>query len=45
MNKVFNNGLANGVEGIEKIDAKRIKEIEPFCEGIEGISITHMQYN
>lgn len=37
MNKVFNNGLANGVEGIEKIDSKRIKEIEPYCEGIEGI--------
>jgi L-2-hydroxyglutarate oxidase len=26
MNKVFNNGLANGVEGIEKIDAKKIKK-------------------
>lgn len=37
MNKVFNNGLANGVEGIELIDARRIKEIEPFCEGIAGI--------
>ena len=37
MNKVFNNGMANGVEGIEKIDAKRIKEIEPHCVGIEGL--------
>lgn len=37
MNKVFNNGLANGVEGIEMIDSKRIKEIEPYCEGIAGI--------
>jgi len=37
MNKVFNNGVANGVEGIELIDAKRIKEIEPYCEGIAGI--------
>ena len=37
MNKVFNNGVANGVEGIEKIDSKRIKEIEPYCEGIEGL--------
>ncbi len=37
MNKVFNNGIANGVEGIEKIDAKRIKEIEPHCVGIEGL--------
>jgi L-2-hydroxyglutarate oxidase LhgO len=37
MNKVFANGLANGVEGIEMIDAKRIKEIEPHCQGIAGI--------
>lgn len=37
MNKVFNNGLANGVEGIEKIDANGIKDIEPFCTGIEGL--------
>ncbi len=37
MNRVFNNGLANGVEGIEKINAQQIKEIEPFCTGIEGL--------
>lgn len=37
MNRVLNNGIANGVEGIEKIDAKRIKEIEPYCEGIAGL--------
>lgn len=37
MNRVLNNGIANGVEGIEKIDAKRIKEIEPYCVGIEGL--------
>ena len=37
MSKVFNNGVANGVEGIEMIDSKRIKEIEPFCDGIAGI--------
>lgn len=37
MNKVYNNGIANGVEGIEKIDAARIKEIEPHCVGIEAL--------
>ena len=37
MNKVFANGVANGVEGIEMIDAKRISEIEPHCVGIAGI--------
>jgi L-2-hydroxyglutarate oxidase len=37
MNKVFSNGQANGVEGIEIINSKKIKEIEPACEGISGI--------
>ncbi len=37
MNKVYANGIANGVEDLELIDAKRIKEIEPFVEGIAGI--------
>jgi L-2-hydroxyglutarate oxidase LhgO len=37
MHKVFNNGIANDVEGIELIDSNKIKEIEPFCEGIAGI--------
>lgn len=37
LDKIFENGIANNTEGLEKIDAKRIKEIEPFCEGIAGI--------
>jgi len=37
MNKVFNNGVANGVEGVEKIDSKQIKDIEPYVAGIEGL--------
>jgi L-2-hydroxyglutarate oxidase len=37
MNKIFDNGIANNTEGIEKIDAKKLKEIEPFVEGIAGI--------
>ncbi len=39
MNKVFNNGLANGVEGIEIIDAARVREIEPYAVGIGGIYV------
>ncbi len=39
LNKVFQNGLANGVEGIEMIDGKKIKEIEPYCEGIQAIYV------
>lgn len=37
LDKIFQNGLANGVAGIQKIDGKRIKEIEPYCIGIAGI--------
>ena len=37
LNKVFNNGVANGVEGIEMIDANRIKQIEPHCKGLAAI--------
>jgi (S)-2-hydroxyglutarate dehydrogenase len=39
MNKVYQNGLENGVEDIEIIDAKRIQEIEPHCTGIAGIRV------
>ncbi|MFN5830881.1 MAG: FAD-dependent oxidoreductase, partial [Bacteroidota bacterium] len=39
MNKVYNNGLANGVEGIEIIDTKKVKEIEPYAEGIGAIYV------
>src|SRR6187549_3992751 len=36
MEKVYNNGLLNGVEDLEKITAEQIKEIEPYCSGIAG---------
>ena len=39
MHKVFANGQANGVEDMELVDPKRIKEIEPYCEGIAGIRV------
>jgi len=37
MDKIFENGLANNTEGIEKITGEQIKEHEPFVEGIAGI--------
>lgn len=37
LNKIYNNGLQNGVEGVEKISADTIREIEPNCVGIEGL--------
>lgn len=37
MDKIFENGIANNTEGIEKISAEQIKEHEPYVEGIAGI--------
>jgi L-2-hydroxyglutarate oxidase LhgO len=39
LEKVFQNGLENRIEGIEKIGPEQINEIEPFCQGIAGIYI------
>ena len=37
LDKIFDNGIANQTEGIEKITSNQIKDVEPFCEGIQGI--------
>lgn len=37
MDKIFQNGLQNNTEGIEKITKEQVKDIEPFVEGIGGI--------
>ncbi len=37
MEKIFNNGIANNIEGIRKITAEEIREIEPHVKGIAGI--------
>lgn len=37
LDKIFEIGKQNGIEGIEKITAEQIKEREPFCSGIAGI--------
>jgi L-2-hydroxyglutarate oxidase len=37
MDNIFQNGLANDTEGIEKITADQVKEIEPFVKCIGGI--------
>lgn len=39
MEKVYNNGVQNGVEDIEKINQQQIKEIEPYCSGIAGLRV------
>ncbi|NIP22518.1 MAG: L-2-hydroxyglutarate oxidase [Phycisphaerae bacterium] len=37
---VYNNGLENEIEGIEKIGPDEIKTIEPSCQGIAGIRVS-----
>ncbi|MEM9053679.1 MAG: L-2-hydroxyglutarate oxidase [Bacteroidota bacterium] len=37
LDKIFEIGKQNGIEGIEKITSEQIKEREPHCEGIAGI--------
>ncbi len=39
LERVWHNGLANEVEGIEKIGLDQIKKIEPNCTGIAGILV------
>jgi L-2-hydroxyglutarate oxidase len=37
MEKIFRNGEANGIEGIEMISGAQVKEHEPFVEAVKGI--------
>ena len=39
MEKVYNNGIKNGVEDLQRITAAQIKEIEPYCTGISGLRV------
>jgi L-2-hydroxyglutarate oxidase len=39
LERIFNNGTANGIEGLEKITPTQIKQIEPYCAGIAGIKV------
>lgn len=39
LDRIYNNGIANGVENVEYISAGQIKEIEPYCTGIKGLFV------
>jgi L-2-hydroxyglutarate oxidase len=39
LDRIFENGLANDTEGIEKITGDQVREIEPNCKGIAGIRV------
>lgn len=39
LDKIFETGLQNEIEGIRKITGEEVKEYEPFCEAIAGIHV------
>jgi L-2-hydroxyglutarate oxidase LhgO len=39
LERIFNNGVQNGIEGIRKISPDEIKRIEPYCTGIAGLKV------
>lgn len=39
LEKIYQTGLENKIEGLEKITAEQIKEIEPYCEGVAGLLV------
>lgn len=39
LDRIFENGVQNKIEGIKKITAAEVKEIEPFVECIAGIYV------
>ncbi|MBL7964025.1 MAG: L-2-hydroxyglutarate oxidase [Flavobacteriales bacterium] len=39
LEKIYNTGVANGIEDMQRVNAAEIREIEPFCEGIAGVRV------
>lgn len=39
LQNIFETGQTNNIEGIQKVGRKRLKEIEPYAEGIQAIYV------
>lgn len=39
LEKIYQTGVTNGIEGMERITAEGIRDVEPFCEGIAGVRV------
>lgn len=39
LEKIWNNGVQNGIEDMRKVTAEEIRETEPYCTGIAGIHV------
>lgn len=39
MEKIYQNGVANGIEDLRRVTPQEIREIEPHCIGIDGLFV------
>lgn len=39
LEKIYNTGMANGIEDMERVTAEQVREIEPYCTGIAGLRV------
>lgn len=39
LEKIYQTGIANGIEGMERITAEQVTEIEPHCVGVAGVRV------
>lgn len=39
LEKIYDRGLQNGIEGIEMIGRERLRELEPYVEGVQAIHV------
>ncbi len=39
LDELFETGMENGVEGLEKIEADKIEEMEPACKGVAALKV------
>lgn len=39
LNTIYQRGIENGVEDVERISQEQIREIEPHCVGVEGLRV------
>ena len=37
--KIYQHGVANGIEGMQRVNPNQIREIEPHVKGIDGVHV------
>jgi L-2-hydroxyglutarate oxidase len=40
LERIHQNGIANGLKGLELLDPADIKQIEPFCTGVQALRVS-----